>query len=247
MSKKIISLLNLINSFGFLKSIEIMFKKIFSKKKIVKIRSRKYKHDIYIRQNTSDWAVFFEIFCADGYSKSLNDKVSVIIDAGANVGYAAVYFANKYPEAKIFCLEPEESNFQMILKNTRKYSNIVSINAALWYEDKQLCIEDKTARKYSFRVTEEHNECSVDAISIETLMKKYNINDIDIVKIDIEGSELELFSNNTVWIEKCKQVIIETHDRIKLGTNKMLFRAIDKYDYIQECFGENLFITFIKY
>lgn len=43
-------------------------------------------------------------------------KPKLIIDGGANVGYASVWFANKFPKAKIFAVESEDEN----LKNPKK-------------------------------------------------------------------------------------------------------------------------------
>jgi FkbM family methyltransferase len=56
----------------------------------------------------------------------------VIIDAGANIGLSALFFANKYPDAKIFAIEPEETNYKLLELNTKPYNNVCLIKAALW-------------------------------------------------------------------------------------------------------------------
>ena len=45
----------------------------------------------------------------------------VIIDAGANIGFASVFYKNKFPNSRIVALEPEKENFNWLKKNTLKY------------------------------------------------------------------------------------------------------------------------------
>src|SRR5688572_6156510 len=65
-------------------------------------------HPINLRKGTSDIPTFQEIFTYDEYEVKLDFSPATIIDAGANVGLASIYFANKYPKASVFCVEPEK-------------------------------------------------------------------------------------------------------------------------------------------
>lgn len=53
-------------------------------------------------------------------------------DAGANVGFAAVFFALMFPDAKIISLEPDLHNFRMALMNTARFPNVHVVHAGLW-------------------------------------------------------------------------------------------------------------------
>lgn len=76
------------------------------------------------------------------------------------------------------------------------------------------------------------NEHTVSAISIIDIMKKFNLDHIAILKVDIEGSEKELFESNIEeWLPKTKVIIIELHDRMKSGTSMSFFKALYNYDY----------------
>jgi hypothetical protein len=71
-----------------------------------------------------------------------------------------------------------------------------------------------------------------------------NITTIDILKIDIEGAEKEIFETNFEnWITNTKVIIVETHDRYKKGTSKAIFNTIGKYDFSLELSGENLVLV----
>jgi hypothetical protein len=74
-------------------------------------------------------------------------------------------------------------------------------------------------------------------------MQLTGMNYIDILKIDIEGSEKEIFENGFEdLIPVTKLIIVETHDRYKPGTSKAVFSAIGKNDFSLELSGENLIL-----
>src|SRR5690349_22538922 len=94
-----------IQKFGLLKALRL----IVSLKMKKEYSSFQYgSHDLYIRNHTSDVQAFEQIFLAEDYNFALtNVSPRLIVDAGANVGYASIYFANKFPNATILAVEPE--------------------------------------------------------------------------------------------------------------------------------------------
>ena len=67
---------------------------------------------------------------------------------------------------------------------------------------------------------------------------------IDILKIDIEGSEKEVFQHGYAdWLPKIKVLIIELHDRMVPGASAAVFSAINQYDFSVDIKGENLVFT----
>jgi len=72
-------------------------------------------------------------------------------------------------------------------------------------------------------------------------MKQFNVDHIDILKIDIESSEKELFEENfEKWLPKVKVVIIELHDRMKEGCTRSFFKAMVNYKFTMTHKGENI-------
>jgi len=97
-----------------------------------------------------------------------------------------------------------------------------------------LLIDDCDSGNWGFQVKEVNysNEKTIRGLSLLYLMKKYNFNKIDILKIDIEGSEKELFETNyNNWLPKTRMLFIETHDRLREGASKSVFDAFSKYKY----------------
>lgn len=211
------------------------------------INSKYYQiklNPLIIRKNTSDLEVFKQIFTYKDYEFDYKINPKIIIDGGANVGYSSIFFARKFKDAKIFAIEPEKSNFEVLIKNTKKYKNIIPIQKGLWPIKGYLKIIDKGYGKYGFmtKFVKKSEKFDVEVITIENLIKKYNIKKIDILKLDIEGAEKELFERNYKWLEKVNILIIELHERMKPGCEKSVYSAIKKYDFKKHEQGENIIL-----
>ena len=95
-------------------------------------------------------------------------------------------------------------------------------------------------------VEEDLENGTINAKSLDSIIAKHNIDIIDILKIDIETSEKQLFTNNfEKWLPKTKVIIIELHDRMEAGCAKAFFNAINKCytNYTYSTLGENVIIT----
>lgn len=128
---------NYIKKWGFAGlGLYIKKKNIFSR--YISFQLPEFKEPIYLRHNTSDVKTFDKIFLEDEYDFDPELSPELIIDAGANIGAASIYFALKYPDATIISLEPEKTNFNILKKNSKKYKNICCLNKALGYTKKSL-------------------------------------------------------------------------------------------------------------
>lgn len=203
---------------------------------------------VFIRPKTSDVFAFEHVFAHECYKLNNTGKApKYIIDCGANVGYSAVYFAAKNPAALVVAVEPDDSNVEMILKNTSALKNVRVVHSAIWKDDAYLRITNKTASKWSFKVSEttESDPESFKAVGIKQLMEQFDIPQIDILKIDIEGAEYELLeSGYESWMSKTKTLIIELHERFKPGCETRFNTAISKFKHTRSVSGENEIVFF---
>src|SRR5688572_6251246 len=103
------------------------------------------EHPVYFRQNTSDVHTFREIFLRKEYSIKLplNFSPTLIIDAGANIGFTSLFFLKQFLSAKIISLEPDQNNFELLKKNTSGYSRVIPLQAALWNKEGSIEIMNK--------------------------------------------------------------------------------------------------------
>jgi FkbM family methyltransferase len=196
-----------------------------------------------MRAGTSDRGCFNQIFVNGEYDFPFPGNPHLIIDAGANVGYAAVRFASTYPEARIVAVEPERANFELLCHNARPYSHIEPRQSGVWPRRAPLVIDNPDGRPWAFRVREARaGESSFPAISIGDLLHESGRTTLDILKLDVEGTEFELFADPGChdWLDRTNMLFVETHDHQRPGCRRMLEEAVARHDFEGSQLGENL-------
>jgi FkbM family methyltransferase len=174
---------------------------------------------IHIRLRTSDAGIYRQVILHKEYAFDLPFTPRTIVDAGANIGTVSIYYAHQYTGARIISVEAEASNFEALCKNVAPYPNVVPIHAALWKRDGFVSVsQPDSAGEWGF-VTHEGSGDKVRAVTMRTLMREANVPFIDLLKIDIEGSEKEIFEDCD-RIGNVKAIAIELHDRFKPGCSK---------------------------
>ena len=205
---------------------------------------------IYLRNGTSDLPVFREIFLEKEYDLKFDFDVEYIVDGGANIGVSSRYLLTKFPNARIIAIEPEQQNFIVLKKNTEGYKNIVGVKSGIWCKDCQLCIvESEQHGEWGFQLQEANDvkncyirDSAIQCYSIDSIMSMFDLPRIDILKLDIEGAEKEVFQseNPEKWIRKCRAIIIELHDFLDPNISKIFFECLDKYVFYEHYqSGEN--------
>ena len=223
--------LRFLHQFG-LKGVAAYHKISSVKNGLIKISIPQCRTPIALRAGTTDIDVFREVFFYEQYLAAVPYQPALIIDAGAHIGLASLFFANKYPRAKIFAVEPAPSNIEMLELNTGDYPNITLVRAALWSEHHLLRISNPDSTNWGFRV--EPAESEIDALSsvtVEDILKLVGTDTIDILKMDIEGSEREVFAASQAWIGKVRTLIVELHDRWAPGCTAALDLAVKPYEF----------------
>jgi len=237
-----------IRKWGFIQGFQLYIKYKLNFRNFIKVTVPFSEINILLRPSTSDIRVFDSIFIEE-YSFDFRYPPKVIIDAGANIGASSIYFSEKYPESQIIALEPEETNFSILKLNTISYPNIICLKKALWFKDEYLMIENPNDHKLSFQVkqSDNYNKSDIEGISINTLIKQFNIQVIDILKMDIEGSEKDIFLYNTEWLDKLSVLFIELHDRKKIGCSRSFYSTTNKYVYEEMYAGGTVIMVMKKY
>jgi FkbM family methyltransferase len=203
-----------------------------------------------MRLNTSDFPTFDQVFIQQEYDFDISRAPKVIVDAGANIGLASIYFANKYPDAKIIAIEPEQSNFKLLEMNVSPYPNVIPVQAALWNKNEDINLIDPGLGKWGFMTEIKNasdelssNAChTVEAMTIDKIMQNFNLEKIDILKIDIEGAEREVFNDSSSWIDRVDSLIVELHERMKAGCNRSFYNGSNGFIY-EWTQGENVYLS----
>jgi FkbM family methyltransferase len=218
----------------------------------IEIRVAGIAHPLRVRLKTSDLPAYQGVFINREYDLPLRMSPTTIIDAGANVGFASIFFANKYPHARVIAIEPEASNFELLKRNVEPYPNITPLRAALWKDDVIIDLVDPGIGHWGFQATklawtdQKTRLGTVQGVTVERIMRDYALDYVDILKMDIEGAERDVLENPSPWIDNVGVVIAELHDRYGIGCCRNFYRATQGFD-VELQKGELVFMLREKY
>ena len=241
MVSKLLGMLRVIEALGFFRAILFVIKRKLKKNTTVKLPGISYP--VHLRPGTSDDDVLTQIFVGKEYGVDIGIVPEIIIDAGANIGLSTIWFKNKYPDAKIIAVEPDEDNIAMIKRNIQYYDNVFVVQAALWNKHTSVSVSDKRGMGKWSLIAEESGSNEIKGqqsltVTIDEIMQQYDLQFIDLLKMDIESAEREVFADNYFnWLPKTKVIIIEMHDWLKPGCAKSFFTAINK-TFNAYCYGQ---------
>jgi FkbM family methyltransferase len=218
------------------------------------------RRTVRLRAGTTDWTTFNQIFVKREYDlekfhqwSSIFDiyrkviaagRVPTIIDCGANIGLAAIWFALLFPEARVIAIEMEPGNFAQLKKNVSAFPSITAINAAVWGEVTALTMEtiNVEAHAYSARRSLEGGIDHMKSVTIDNVINDNDLDSVLCVKLDVEGGEVSILNQKANWIDMIKVLVVEIHDwkQPQLGAGKALVNALHGRDFDLLVSGELL-------
>jgi FkbM family methyltransferase len=158
------------------------------------------------------------------------------IDAGSNIGLTSVYFSKFFPGSNFITIEPDDANFDMMSFNlsANKIETLDKVKGGIWSTNAYLRIvsDFRDKKDWSFRVEEAATETNLKAFSINYLLQKNGFETIDILKIDIEGSEKEVLTSakaDVSYLAKTKCVAIEIHD--EFDCREAIYEVLRQYNF----------------
>jgi len=199
--------------------------------------------DSFLRKHSSDVSVYNQIFIQEEYKRTLEileekglieGNAPVIFDVGANIGLSTLYFSRKINNAQVIAFEPFPENFERIPEQFQSYPY------ALWATNTNLKIDRnfRDGKEWSVRVVE-NTKGSVEGRTLLTIFNELNIKKVDLLKVDIEGSEFEVFLKDKEMQENLKRVnsiVIEIHD--ESGSREDLENFFLSSNFMHKSLGE---------
>jgi FkbM family methyltransferase len=165
----------------------------------------------------SDAFIHGEVFFHRYYSLPMISTPETVLDLGANSGLATVYFSRAYPQAALACVEPVPGNLR-VLSHNLALNEIEApvIAAAVDSRDGRLKME-LAPMDYGHKVFDGGSRpagtlIEVEALSIPTILERLGWRRIGLLKVDIEGHEGSLFSNDCEWLQCVDAMCIECHE-----------------------------------
>jgi FkbM family methyltransferase len=209
---------------------------------------------IHLRSGESDVATVRQIFLHGEYElrETIHARVAarytdimgsgrtpVIVDAGANIGAASLSFRKKFPGAAIVAVEPDAENLRMLKLNLKGHQDVFVVAAAVGCRDGFVKIEEH-GQAWASRTKRDSG--GVPIITMARAFARVKNGIPFIAKIDIEGFESDLFTENTDWLNEVYLVAIEPHDWLLPGerTSRAFQAAMGQRDFEIFVSGENL-------
>lgn len=216
------------------------------------VRANSRFGEIFFRPADSDLKTFWDTLGAKEYDLSRfpqyqsvkrvydaavsKGETPIIIDAGANIGAASIWFSEQFPAARILAVEPDPANVQILRLNTRG-RNVEVIEAAIGAKSGSVSL---VAGDASWGVQTVRGG-DVPITTVSELLQRVEKGKLLLVKIDIEGFESDLFSEATDWIAQTAAILIEPHDwMLPGGRSSRTFRAAIGPEFDMLISGENL-------
>jgi len=170
---------------------------------------------IELRRLAGDIFVLYEVLCDKCYfipsSMLPREKVRVIFDCGANIGITSLFLAAQYPNARVFSIEPDPGNFVLLERNVRQERRIIPISGALVGRPREQVYLTTDAAAWGNSIATSKTGIAVNAWTIDEICQANGLANIDLLKVDIEGSEKELFANGQ-FLKRVSCGIVELHN-----------------------------------
>jgi FkbM family methyltransferase len=186
--------------------------------KILRRRERFEKGSIKIDKTifkyidtASFYFMYKEIFEKEIYNFSTKNKEPLIIDCGSNIGISILYFSKKYPNSKIIAFEPDKNIFETLKENieiNNLKNKITLINKAVWKSEESLNFLPDNSDGGKIDNTENTETQKIKAVRLKDFIKD---NEVDFLKIDIEGSEFEVIKDCEEILGNVKNIFLEYH------------------------------------
>jgi FkbM family methyltransferase len=183
-----------------------------------------FGQDVFYRSGTRDPFALYQVLGRGGkkaeYYVPPALKPKVILDIGSNIGSSIIYFHQQFPEAKIFGFEPHPDTFRVLQKNVGHLPGVTIFNCALGATRQRIIARSDQVHFGRFNILgrfKDHGfpaspiECEVQRL--DEVLREIGIAQIDLIKIDCEGAEADVFSTlSDEILNQCQWVVGELHD-----------------------------------
>jgi FkbM family methyltransferase len=189
-------------------------------------------HPLHVRLGSSDVDAFHQIFIRREYAplEPMTD-VGLILDCGANVGYASAWFLARFPGCHVVAVEPDADNFAALRQNLAPFGQrVIMLRAGIWSHPTKLAMSHEPFRgggewTKQVRECDPDQEAEFDGVTVGSLLESTSYDRISLLKMDVEGAEAEIFRGDVGWLDKVDAIAIELHDDSTFGKASEIFSA----------------------
>ncbi len=169
---------------------------------------------LHFRQQ--DISMLFEVWMQQSYNISLYEiSKGIIVDLGAHVGFTTLYLWTQLGDDRHYvCVEGSTKNASILRKNLNIISHTSIHESIITSDGRKVNFYDEVAGH--LHQIHEHKGKSQNSTALFDLLRFYKDQAIAICKMDVEGIEIELLSQNNTWLDEVRLLFLELHDHSQL-------------------------------
>lgn len=175
---------------------------------------------VFFRNKEEIDRIYHQVFVEKDYDLKLTNKTPYIIDCGAHIGSATLYFKSRYPKARILAFEPNPDNFILLAKNIvfNNLKNVRTVNAALSDKTGSAVLYSDSSKKEPWTWGDSlikniwGEDTGSRRIKVKTVrLSSYIDKPVDLLKMDIEGVEERVIKEIEPKLNLIRNIVIEYH------------------------------------
>lgn len=191
-----------------------------------------------VRARTSDVEVLHQLVLRRELDFSIASRPRRILDGGANIGLASRWFLECWPDAEIVAVELDAGNCRLAEQNL-KGTSVRLMNAGLWCRLESLSVANPQSEPYARQAaTSPVIGTGVRGVTLEALLDELGWDEVDLVKLDIEGAEVEVLQTAAAWLPRIRCLALELHDRFRPGCTEAMHAALEPGRWAHRQAGE---------
>ena len=171
---------------------------------------------LLFRPGTTDLKVLWDTFYHKYHLPPVDLKPDcTIVDLGAYVGYTVAHFAYLYPKSLIIAVELDKDNIKIASQNIKFFQARCELkHAAVWSKNGHVAYGGE--EEWGFHVFDQDSDIGTSikrapARTLDSIFEEYNLENVDYLKMDIEGAEANVLKGPMNWIKFVQSMKIEVH------------------------------------
>ena len=180
--------------------------------------------DVFYRSGTADPFVLYQVLLKGGkkaeYYVPRALKPKTILDIGSNIGASILYFHRQFPGANIFGFEPHPDTFRILERNVAHLPGVTIFNYGLGAAEQRIAVQADAVNFGAFNTRGNFKDRGFFAAPVECqirrldgVLREIGIERVDLIKIDCEGAEADVFSTlPDAILNQCQWIVGEFHD-----------------------------------
>lgn len=194
-----------------------------------------------------DIHILREMFVDEHYRMPSDESVQRVIDLGSNIGGSLVYFAHKFPHARIIAVEPHPFCLHLLRLNAKQFGDRVEVVAAAVCAEAGEVTLYPNGEHWSASVIHRRGDSSGFAVTCMTLrdvLGRFGGEEVDLMKCDIEGAEFDVFTPQET--SRIRRFIGEVHPTVAKRSVAEFVALFPRHHLIREdAVGEHVHVELV--